>query len=119
MVQHRPHVRFLPLIRTPLIYNPSQRQRRAYRVTVIQALAQLGITHFPLFPHHRDLKLSICVKFNVHNINKDLDNLLKFVFNALQGEIYVNDCVIWEVTAKKVQVANQDQFTQLEIEQIE
>jgi Holliday junction resolvase RusA-like endonuclease len=119
MVQQRPRVRFLPLIRTPLIYDPSQRQKRAYRVAVMQALAQLGVAHFPIFPHHRDLKLRISAIFFVQNINKDLDNLLKFVFDALQGAIYLNDRVIWEVTAKKVQVANQDQFTQLEIEQVE
>jgi Holliday junction resolvase RusA-like endonuclease len=86
---------------------------------MMQALAQLGVTHFPIFHHHRDLKLGISTTFYVHNINKDLDNLLKFVFDALQGAIYVNTRVIWEVTAKNVQVANQDQFTQLEIEQAE
>jgi Holliday junction resolvase RusA-like endonuclease len=76
------------LIRIPLFYDPSQRKKRAYRVVaVMQALAQLGVTHFPIFPHHRDLKLRICATFYVHTINKDLDNLLKFILDALQGAI--------------------------------
>jgi Holliday junction resolvase RusA-like endonuclease len=112
-------VRYLPLIQTPLIYDPSQQLKRAYQGTVIQSLAQLGLRTFPLFPYQRYLKLGMSVVFYVHNINTDIDNLLKFVLDALQGAIYANDRVIWEVTAKKVQVANDNQFTQLVIEQVE
>jgi hypothetical protein len=38
----------------------------------MQALAQLGVNNFPLFPYHRDLKLGMCVILYVHNINKDI-----------------------------------------------
>jgi Holliday junction resolvase RusA-like endonuclease len=119
IAQQRPRVRFLPLIRAPLIYDPSQRLKRAYQSAVIQSLAQLGVHNFPIFPDQRALKLGMSVVFYVHNMNKDIDNLLKFVLDALQGAICANDRVIWEVTAKKVHVANNDQFTQLVIEQVE
>jgi Holliday junction resolvase RusA-like endonuclease len=112
-------VRYLPLIRAPLIYDPSQRLKRAYRGAVIQSLAQLGLRNFPIFPDQSDLKLGMSVVFYVHNMNKDIDNLLKFVLDALQGAIYANDRVIWEVTVKKVHIVSNDQFTQLVIEQVE
>jgi Holliday junction resolvase RusA-like endonuclease len=110
---------YLPLIRAPLIYDPSQQLKRAYQGAVIQSLAQLGLCNFPIFPDQRYLKLGISVVFYVHNMNKDIYNLLKFVLDALQGAIYANDRVIWEVMAKKVHVTNDNQFTQLVIEQVE
>ena len=38
--------------------------------------------------------------------NKDLDNMVKFVLDALNGKLYVDDCQIVEIVCKKLYVVN-------------
>jgi Holliday junction resolvase RusA-like endonuclease len=39
-------------------------------------------------------------KYNTNN--KDLDNMVKFVLDALNGKLYVDDCQIVEINCKKL-----------------
>lgn len=39
-------------------------------------------------------------KYNTNN--KDLDNMVKFILDALNGKLYIDDCQIVEITCKKL-----------------
>jgi Holliday junction resolvase RusA-like endonuclease len=98
------------------VYDPDQREKRAYRRAIRQAMAQLGITDFPFF-ERRVLKLN--VTFGLSNNAKDVDNLLKFVMDALESVVYDNDAWIVDVHAKKTTVLIAQQYTSFELEEVE
>jgi Holliday junction resolvase RusA-like endonuclease len=99
----------------PVLYDPSQAMKRAYRTACARALMEVGITYFPFFPR-RNLHLKVL--FFIHNQAKDLDNLLKFVMDALEKVVFGNDRVIWEATIKTVAVEKSDEFTRIEIQEL-
>lgn len=39
---------------------------------------------------------------SVHSSKPDIDNLEKFLFDSLNGKLFVDDCLIWLVTKQKV-----------------
>lgn len=49
--------------------------------------------------------------------NKDLDNMVKFVLDALNDKLYVDDCQIIEITCKKLYSLN-DGYIHLKFEEI-
>jgi Holliday junction resolvase RusA-like endonuclease len=52
----------------------------------------------------------------VYNSLKDVDNLLKFVMDALQSTVYGNDRYVYKVTAEKVLVFDRtEEATYIEI----
>jgi Holliday junction resolvase RusA-like endonuclease len=99
----------------PVVYDPSRAMKRACRTACARALMEVGITNFPFFP---DGHLHLKVLFFVHNQAKDLDNLTKFVMDALETVVYTNDRDIWEAHIKKVAVGKPDEFTRIEIQEL-
>ena len=54
-------------------------------------------------------------KYNTNN--KDLDNMVKFVLDALNDKLYVDDCQIIEITCKKL-YADGDGYIYIKFEEI-
>jgi Holliday junction resolvase RusA-like endonuclease len=45
-------------------------------------------------------------KYNINN--KDLDNMVKFVLDALNDKLYKDDSLIYEITCRKLYVDNNE-----------
>lgn len=114
-VQARPRFHWQVPAGRLVVYDPSQAMKRAYRAACARAMMEVGITHFPFFAGQN---LHIKVHFYIHNQAKDVDNLLKFVMDALETVVYENDRVICEATLKKVPVEKSDEFTRIEIQEL-
>ena len=101
--QERPRIlwRHIPV---PRFYDPSARRKRFLSKLVMTALKEHGHDHFPLFPSDRNMKVSLT--FMMPNIlQKDIDNMEKFIFDALEGIVYRNDRRIVKVQSEKVSSA--------------
>jgi Holliday junction resolvase RusA-like endonuclease len=82
-----------------VVYDPTQDEKVAFKKSVRDAIAKVGAT-FPLFEN--DVKLKVTVTFHVTDMRKDIDNLLKFMLNALATVMYNNDNMICSVVATKI-----------------
>ena len=81
-------------------YDPLRMEKAEYRMRIERELRSLGVTDFPLFPSLvRHLKVDL--RFGVSR-KKDVDNMLKVIFDVLEGLIYVDDDLIYDVHARKV-----------------
>jgi Holliday junction resolvase RusA-like endonuclease len=98
----------------PRVYDPSQREKRAYRRAIGKAMAQLGYSEFPFF-ERKLLKLK--ATFGLSNNSKDADNLLKFLMDALESVLYDNDACVMDAQAIKKRVPIGDQYTTFELEE--
>ena len=87
----------------PRIYQPMRQERNQLARKVIEALEVVGYNDFPLAGTGSKLKLN--AEFGTSNFNKDLDNQLKFLQDALQGIIFENDRWITKLEAEKIDVA--------------
>jgi Holliday junction resolvase RusA-like endonuclease len=110
LVAERPRFRYLLPSRRAYCYDLCQANKHAIWAAVRQALEECGITRFPFFVGK---ELKVVVTFYVKNRRKDVDNLLKFVSDALQTVVYKNDSCIFDVHAKKkaVQWAEEESTT--------
>jgi Holliday junction resolvase RusA-like endonuclease len=104
-----------PFVRM-VVYDPAATKKAAFRSEVLNAFADIGASPFPLFGNGD--KLKVTVAFHVFDAKSDIDNLLKFFLDALQGVIFKNDKVIFEVVAKKIRATKNSQFTEFEVENI-
>jgi Holliday junction resolvase RusA-like endonuclease len=104
-----PFVRFF-------VFDPASAKKAAFQLEVRNAFTGIGASPFPLFGNGD--KLKVTVAFHVFDARKDIDNLLKFFLDALQGVIFKNDQVIFEVVAKKIRATRNSQFTEFEVENI-
>ena len=86
-------------------FNPCQAKRISFSAAVKASILEIGIAHadsdFPIFD---DSPLKIELTFCVGNILKDLDNMMKFAFDALQKVLYRNDRYIYKVVGVKIPV---------------
>jgi Holliday junction resolvase RusA-like endonuclease len=98
------------------IYDPSARSKRAFKRAMRQALQELGIVAFPIFLPTSHLKLK--ATFFLSNEGKDVDNMLKYLMDALQSVVYGNDAGIYDIETKKVKTNINSQFTRFEIEEL-
>jgi Holliday junction resolvase RusA-like endonuclease len=113
LVQERHRVRWMPFRGArPTVYDPCSASKRGYKLAVRKAMSDIGVTHFPLFLEER---VKIKVTFFVTNAGKDIDNLLKFVMDALQGVIYPNDRMVFQALVKKEVVEEGQESTQIEL----
>ena len=96
-----------------IVFNPASRELNAFRRSVRECLGGLSVGMFPMF----DIAVSLEVKaiFFVSNMRKDVDNMLKFVLDALQGVVYPDDRIIVTIQAKKIRCTVREQRTVLEV----
>jgi Holliday junction resolvase RusA-like endonuclease len=97
------------------VYDPTQRAKRAYRRAIGQAMTELGITDFPFFERTR---LQLKVTYGLSNNAKDVDNLLKFVMDALESVLYDNDACIMSANETKMIVPIGAQYTTFVLEEL-
>ena len=81
-----------------IFYDPSAPSKRKYGRSIDRSLLAIGVSEWPVFATND--RLVVDVTFNVTNANKDVDRMLKYVLDTLQGIIYGNDREIFEVHAK-------------------
>jgi Holliday junction resolvase RusA-like endonuclease len=95
-------------------YDPSKKDKDAF-VSVLQCLPEEKMTkpikctlHFYCKrpkTHYRSGKYAEILKdtapkYNTNN--KDLDNMVKFILDALNDKLYVDDCQIIEISCRKL-----------------
>ena len=112
VAQPRMRVRRLP--RRVVLFDPSSAEKKALKIMIKNELVALGVPQFPLFTANTSLK--IAVVFYVANINKDIDNMLKFVLDVFQGSVYSNDKAICSVNAQKIHSIDGYEHTEITIE---
>ena len=117
--QPRWRYHLMPRLRVPkwvkvVTYNPATREKSAFRLAVSNALVQVGATTFPIFADR--VKVKVKVTFHVINVQKDIDNLLKFLMDALQSIFYNNDNMVYCVVATKIRTMTNLEYTEFEAE---
>jgi Holliday junction resolvase RusA-like endonuclease len=119
-VQGSPPVQARPRVTTIAgrghFYDPCARSKRAFKRGMRKALQDLGIHRFPMM--NPDAHLRLRATFFLSNEGKDMDNLLKYLMDALTSIIYANDAIIFDVEMKKVPIGIRSQFTRFEIEEL-
>ena len=111
----QPRIRFRRIIRAFRVipYDPAQLEKRAFRTEVLNAFLGVGATRFPLFDVPAQLRVT--VTFYVFDMRKDIDNLIKFCLDSLEGVVFRNDAMIYEVLAKKIRSTRNTQFMAFEV----
>jgi Holliday junction resolvase RusA-like endonuclease len=93
--------------RQPILYDSLQKQKLHLRVNIRNALIELRQGEFPIFPNW-DIRVELT--FNLHNVTgKDVDNMMKYIFDAMQEVLYRNDSSIMVAVVQKVQAHEEDQ----------
>jgi Holliday junction resolvase RusA-like endonuclease len=94
--------------RNPIIYDPSAREKAAFRSAVRAAMEEINIAAFPYFDAEEPLMLVVgfafarpLFGFQAYPRRKDLDNLVKFVMDACHDVLYENDNVAVRLDAEK------------------
>jgi Holliday junction resolvase RusA-like endonuclease len=98
----------------PYLYDPSSSSKRAFAAAVRREMASIGANNFPFFDDRSALLLTekfvlprpkkdfvknkiprqLVPDASTFPRGKDVDNLSKFVTDALQGTLYLNDTII-------------------------
>ncbi len=91
---------------SPIIYDPSAKDKRDLRLAVKAAMQEIEITSFPYYNADEPLVLELFFFFEVRPNQvfpkkKDLDNMVKYIMDALTGVIYPNDTAIVSLAAEK------------------
>ena len=94
--------------RHPVIYDPLQKQKIVLRANIRSGLFDLiQQSWFPIFAHRT---LHVEVTFRMHNVySKDIDNMMKFLFDAMQHVMYHNDSSIVSAVVKKLEAHEEDE----------
>ena len=130
----------------PFLYDPSGEKKNAWKSLLKEELSGNGVNDFPLFPkrstdYSSGLKLVIEFylprrKLDYHQNKgswvlkkirhffphkKDLDNMLKFAMDAMEGVVFENDQAITVIQAAKYFVDDLDSepYTTISVEFIE
>ena len=88
--------------RQPFLYDPKKGEKAALRAAVKAALRELTRAQLPVF---RGDGCAVSVNFKIHQshvFNKDLDNLAKFLLDALEGALFDNDKWVMSLLLTKV-----------------
>lgn len=101
-----------------IFYNPAARAKHIYCTKIKEELRANGLLPAPAqVPNPGPLfigPVSVVVTFGVANMNKDLDNMVKFILDVLEvAGIYGNDRFVRRIVAEKVQSATE--FTNLSV----
>jgi Holliday junction resolvase RusA-like endonuclease len=92
----------------PRHYDPSKREKVEWKKAVTQEMVDCGVPQ-PFFTEE-DGPIKVVITFYFtqrfpgerYPSKKDLDNVLKFVLDAIQGPVYWNDKAIVEIHSRKV-----------------
>ena len=82
----------------------------------LRALEEVGTSLFPLFEN--GTKLKVMATFHVFHSSKDVDNLAKFLLDALEKVVFKNDNMVVLLVATKTRTTRNLEFTDFEIENI-
>ena len=114
IAQPRPRARLSAMGRI-IMYDPSTRFRAAAQVLLTAALTEIGENDRPVYTRSHSLRVT--AKYYSTDPRKDVDNLLKFSFDCLQGPVLADDRYIVEVKANKFHVVDSAEArTDVEIE---
>ena len=97
VAQNRWHIRWRGLT-FPIMYDPLAIEKKALNNAIKQALMEIDEPH-PMYQQQRirvDVVLHLC-----NATSKDLDNMAKFLLDALQGVCYNDDKFIFELCLSK------------------
>ncbi len=98
--------------RHPVIYDPLQNKKIVLRANIRSGLFDLlQQSSFPILAH-RTLKVEIMFKMH-HVFSKDIDNMMKFLFDAMQHVIYHNDSCIMSAVVTKHEAHPEDEESTL------
>lgn len=123
--------------RHPIVFDPSAKQKKLYAASVENAMEEFGLTtSLPYFSDQiaEEKGLNLWVHFNLirplshydqsgnllpsaptYPRKKDIDNLLKFLMDAMEKLLYKNDSVIRIIVAKKSYTKHRKPFTKVVI----
>ena len=110
----QPRMRARRLPHRVVLFDPSSGVKKSLKTAIKNELVALGVSRFPMFAANTTLK--VIVVFYVANINKDIDNMLKFVLDVFQGSVYGNDNTICSIDAQKIHSMNGYEHTEITIE---
>ena len=82
----------------PVIFDPHSKAKKTLRKAIKQAMQEFDAPQFP----HRNM-LNVRVRFFLkRRYPKDLDNMSKFLLDALEGAVYPNDdAIVLLIVSKK------------------
>lgn len=101
----------------PVVYDPKKQAKNSLRAFVRDAFKELdrNIT-FPVFQESR---LRMYVSFYlVNSAGRDIDNMLKFLQDALEGVVFDNDKYVYEIHAHKYEAPYGNEATFIKIAQV-
>ena len=84
----------------PIIYDPRSREKTALRRALKRAMVEANVPGTTFFPPA--IRLSVRIYYfqdGAHD--KDLDNMTKFLGDAMEGAIYPDDKMIWHCVTEK------------------
>ena len=93
-----------------LAYNPQAGQLQALHEAVKAGLRAVGVEGPVTFGIDDVL---VDVEFYVSDFNKDIDNMAKFLLDALQGPLYTNDRQVMGIRMTKSRVAHGNTCTKI------
>ena len=99
------------------MYDPCKKDKDAHKVLLKAAFQEIGYHEGPIFPHGS--RLQVTARFFLQDDRKDLDNMLKFFLDILQGPVFSNDRFVYVVVASKEPVGANGAFrSEIDIEKI-
>ena len=114
--QPRMRFRWVPRLSRVISNDPAKNNKIDFENVVRRALADVGVTTFPVFGD--GVKLKVLVTFHVFNRLKDIDNLLKFFLDSLQSVLFKNNRNVFCVVAMKILTMRDLEFTEFQVENI-
>ena len=90
--------------RQPVLYDSLQKHKADVRANICRAFRELEHHSFPVFDN---VYIQVDLTFNLHHItSKDVDNMMKYILDAMQDALYRNDAFIMAAIVKKERVSN-------------
>ena len=116
-IQERPRGTYLRNQGRLLMYDPSARIKQAVQVLMRHALDEIDAFESQMLNtvFEAEARLRVTVTYLLVDDRKDIDNLLKFTFDVMQGIVFSNDRFICEVVARKQTVAKAEARTDIEV----
>jgi Holliday junction resolvase RusA-like endonuclease len=87
----------------------------AFKKCVREALEEVGAMLAIL---DNNVKVMVTATFHVVDTRKDIDNLLKFLLDALTSVMYINDNVVYSVISKKIIITHNLEYSEFVLENI-